>query len=31
MTENKTYSKLGAALAKGEFVLTGELEIRLKI
>ena len=26
MTEIKTYSKLGEALAKGEFVLTGELE-----
>ena len=26
MTEVKTYSKLGEALAKGEFILTGELE-----
>ncbi|MBY9019746.1 MAG: methylenetetrahydrofolate reductase [Candidatus Lokiarchaeota archaeon] len=26
MTEIKTYSKLGEAIAKGEFVLTGELE-----
>ncbi|MFX0075640.1 MAG: methylenetetrahydrofolate reductase [Candidatus Hermodarchaeota archaeon] len=26
MTEMKTYSKLGEALAKGEFILTGELE-----
>lgn len=26
MTEIKTYSKLGEALAKGEFILTGELE-----
>jgi 5,10-methylenetetrahydrofolate reductase len=26
MTEVKTYSKLGEAIAKGEFVLTGELE-----
>ena len=26
MAEKKTYSKLGEALAKGEFVLTGELE-----
>ena len=26
MTEVKTYSKLGEAIAKGEFILTGELE-----
>jgi methylenetetrahydrofolate reductase (NADPH) len=26
MTEMKTYSKLGEAIAKGEFILTGELE-----
>jgi len=26
MTEAKSYSKLGEALAKGEFILTGELE-----
>ncbi len=26
MTEKKVYSKLGEALAKGEFILTGELE-----
>lgn len=26
LTERKTYSKLGEALAKGDFVLTGELE-----
>ena len=26
MAEKKVYSKLGAALAKGEFILTGELE-----
>ncbi len=26
MTEIKTYSKLGEAIAKGEFILTGELE-----
>ncbi|MFW9772606.1 MAG: methylenetetrahydrofolate reductase [Promethearchaeota archaeon] len=26
MTEGKVYSKLGEALAKGEFILTGELE-----
>ena len=26
MTEVKAYSKLGEALAKGEFILTGELE-----
>lgn len=26
MTERKVYSKLGEALAKGEFILTGELE-----
>lgn len=26
MTEKKTYSKVGEALARGEFVLTGELE-----
>ncbi|MCK4286967.1 MAG: hypothetical protein KAX18_12225, partial [Candidatus Lokiarchaeota archaeon] len=26
MTEKKVYSKLGELIAKGEFVLTGELE-----